>query len=126
MIGDILQPTHLLFVLVVALLVLGPKRLPEASRAIGKGIRDFKMAVSGEEHDHGTLLTPPTPPTPTSVTAPYAPVGTTTPMPPPVEATAAAPAADPAVTAPEEAQMTASEPEAEPTSQPTEPAQPVA
>jgi sec-independent protein translocase protein TatA len=123
MIGDILQPTHLLFILVVALLVLGPKRLPEASRAIGKGIRDFKMAVSGEEQDHGTLLTPPTP---TSVTAPYAPVTTPTPMPPPVEATAQAPAADPAVTAPDEGHITPSEPEAEPTSQPTEPAQPVA
>lgn len=53
MIGDILQPTHLLFVLVVALLVLGPKRLPEAGRALGKGIRDFKTAISGEE-DHSS------------------------------------------------------------------------
>ncbi len=49
MIGDILQPTHLLFVLVVALLVLGPKRLPEAGRALGRGIRDFRMAIGGEE-----------------------------------------------------------------------------
>jgi sec-independent protein translocase protein TatA len=54
MIGDILQPTHLLFVLVVALLVLGPKRLPEAGRALGKGIRDFRTAISGEEeHSSG-------------------------------------------------------------------------
>jgi sec-independent protein translocase protein TatA len=121
MIGDILQPTHLLFILVVALLVLGPKRLPEASRAIGKGIRDFKMAVSGEEQDHGTLLTQPTP---TSVAAPYAPVATA--APPPAQATAPAFADDSAVTAPEGAHMTASEPEAGPTSQPTEPAQPVA
>ena len=51
MIGDILQPTHLLFILVVALLVLGPKRLPEVGRSLGKGIRDFKGALSGiEEH----------------------------------------------------------------------------
>jgi len=50
-IGDILQPTHLLFILVVALLVLGPKRLPEVGRSLGKGIRDFKGALSGiEEH----------------------------------------------------------------------------
>ena len=55
MIGDILQPTHLLFVLVVALLVLGPKRLPEAGRALGKGIRDFRTAISGEE-DHSSGL----------------------------------------------------------------------
>jgi sec-independent protein translocase protein TatA len=55
MIGDILQPTHLIFVLVVALLVLGPKRLPEAGRALGKGIRDFKSAIGGEE-DHSSGL----------------------------------------------------------------------
>ena len=49
-VDNILQPTHLLLVLVVALLVLGPKRLPEAGRALGKGIRDFRGAISGEEH----------------------------------------------------------------------------
>jgi sec-independent protein translocase protein TatA len=48
-IGDILQPTHLLFVLVVALLVLGPKRLPEVARQLGSGLRDFKAAISGED-----------------------------------------------------------------------------
>lgn len=49
MIGDILQPTHLVFILVVALLVLGPKRLPEVGRSLGKGIRDFRGAMSGLE-----------------------------------------------------------------------------
>src|SRR5579875_2311870 len=48
MVGDIMQPTHLLFVLVVALLVLGPKRLPEVGRTLGSGIRDFRQALSGE------------------------------------------------------------------------------
>jgi len=52
MIGDILQPTHLFFVLVVALLVLGPKRLPEVGRALGSGLRDFKSAISGDHEDH--------------------------------------------------------------------------
>lgn len=47
MIGDVLQPTHLIFILVVALLVLGPKRLPEVGRSLGKGIRDFRGALSG-------------------------------------------------------------------------------
>lgn len=51
MIGDILQPTHLLFVLIVALLVLGPKRLPEVGRSLGRGLRDFRMALSGDEPD---------------------------------------------------------------------------
>jgi sec-independent protein translocase protein TatA len=48
MVGDILQPTHLLFVLVVALLVLGPKRLPEVGRTLGSGLRDFRQALSGD------------------------------------------------------------------------------
>lgn len=51
MVGDIFQPTHLLFVLVVALLVLGPKRLPEVGRTLGAGIRDFRQALSGDSHD---------------------------------------------------------------------------
>jgi sec-independent protein translocase protein TatA len=50
-VGDILQPTHLIFVLVIALLVLGPKRLPEVGRSLGKGLRDFRMAMGGEEPD---------------------------------------------------------------------------
>jgi len=56
MIGDIMQPTHLLFVLVIALLVLGPKRLPEVGRQLGKGLRDFRAAINGEQMDeHDTL-----------------------------------------------------------------------
>jgi sec-independent protein translocase protein TatA len=52
MVGDILQPTHLLFILVVALLVLGPKRLPEVGRTLGSGLRDFRQAINGEAtHD---------------------------------------------------------------------------
>jgi sec-independent protein translocase protein TatA len=44
-IDNILQPTHLLVVLAVALLVLGPKRLPEVGRAIGKGLHDMRSAI---------------------------------------------------------------------------------
>ncbi len=51
MIGDILQPTHLLLILIVALVVLGPKRLPEVGRAVGRSIRDFKGAIDGEHRD---------------------------------------------------------------------------
>ena len=40
-------PMELIIVLVIALVVLGPKRLPEAGRAIGKGLREFKDSVSG-------------------------------------------------------------------------------
>ncbi len=37
---------ELIVILVIALIVLGPKRLPEAGRAIGKGLREFKDSVS--------------------------------------------------------------------------------
>ena len=41
-------------VLVIALLVLGPKRLPDAGRALGRGMREFKDGVSGRpERDPG-------------------------------------------------------------------------
>ena len=51
MLGEILQPTHLLSILVVALLVLGPKRLPEAGRGIGQGLREFRASIRGREGD---------------------------------------------------------------------------
>jgi sec-independent protein translocase protein TatA len=38
-------PVELIVVLVVALLVLGPKRLPEAGRALGRGLREFKDGI---------------------------------------------------------------------------------
>jgi sec-independent protein translocase protein TatA len=83
MIGDILQPTHLLFVLVVALLVLGPKRLPEAGRALGKGLRDFRTAISGDD-DHSSELptqAAPAPPPEAVVPPATAPPVETTPTP---------------------------------------------
>jgi sec-independent protein translocase protein TatA len=57
MIGDILQPTHLLLILVVALLVLGPKRLPEVGRAVGRSIHDFRGAMNGEDRDSRRSVT---------------------------------------------------------------------
>jgi len=40
-------PTELVIVLVLALIVFGPKRLPELGRSVGRGMREFKQAVSG-------------------------------------------------------------------------------
>lgn len=71
-VGDILQPTHLIFVLVIALLVLGPKRLPEVGRSLGKGLRDFRMAMGGEEPDRHEEIVhqAPVESTPAGVTTP--------------------------------------------------------
>jgi sec-independent protein translocase protein TatA len=41
-------PGELIIVLVIALIVLGPKRLPEVGRSIGNGMREFKESISGE------------------------------------------------------------------------------
>jgi sec-independent protein translocase protein TatA len=49
----LLQPTHLIILLVVALIFLGPKRLPDAGKALGQGLREFKSSLGGErEEDH--------------------------------------------------------------------------
>ncbi len=42
-------PMEVLIVLIVALLVLGPKRLPDVGRSLGKGIRGFKETISGAD-----------------------------------------------------------------------------
>jgi sec-independent protein translocase protein TatA len=41
-------PMELVIVLVIALIVLGPKRLPEVGRSIGSGMREFKDSISGD------------------------------------------------------------------------------
>jgi sec-independent protein translocase protein TatA len=41
------NPVHLMFLAAVALVVLGPKRLPELTRAAGKSIREFREALNG-------------------------------------------------------------------------------
>jgi sec-independent protein translocase protein TatA len=51
MVSGILSPTHLLVVLVVALIVLGPKRLPGAGKALGHGLREFKDSIAGAVPD---------------------------------------------------------------------------
>jgi sec-independent protein translocase protein TatA len=44
-------PFELIIVLVIALIVLGPKRLPDAGKSIGAGLREFKDALSGDSAD---------------------------------------------------------------------------
>ena len=44
-------PMELIIVLAIALIVLGPKKLPEAGRSIGRGMREFKDSLSGGSRD---------------------------------------------------------------------------
>jgi sec-independent protein translocase protein TatA len=48
--GNIGLP-EIAIVLVIALIVFGPKRLPELGRSLGKGIREFKGSIGGEHDD---------------------------------------------------------------------------
>jgi sec-independent protein translocase protein TatA len=50
MIGNV-GPLELVLVLAIALIVLGPKKLPEAGRAVGRGLREFKESVSGKDSE---------------------------------------------------------------------------
>jgi sec-independent protein translocase protein TatA len=51
MLTGILQPTHLIILLIVALVFLGPKRLPDAGRALGQGLKEFKNSIGGEREE---------------------------------------------------------------------------
>ena len=66
MLTGMLQPTHLILLLAIALIVLGPKRLPDAGRALGQGLREFKVSISGEPEEQSPLP----PATPDSETPP--------------------------------------------------------
>ena len=48
MLDNLFQPTHLLVILFIALLVFGPKKLPELGRGLGEGIRSFKGSMNGK------------------------------------------------------------------------------
>jgi sec-independent protein translocase protein TatA len=44
-------PMELVVVLIIALLVIGPKKLPEVGKSLGRGMREFKESISGENRD---------------------------------------------------------------------------
>lgn len=52
-------PMEIVLVLVIALIVLGPKRLPEAGRSLGKGIREFKDSIGGGLREEEPLRSAP-------------------------------------------------------------------
>ena len=49
MLEGLFQPMHLLIIFGIALLVFGPKKLPELGKGIGEGIRGFKAAMKADE-----------------------------------------------------------------------------
>jgi sec-independent protein translocase protein TatA len=48
-------PLELAIVLIIALVIFGPKKLPELGRSLGRGIREFRSSVSGKDEDEGRL-----------------------------------------------------------------------
>jgi sec-independent protein translocase protein TatA len=57
MFEGLFQPMHLLLVFGIALLIFGPKKLPELGKGIGEGIRGFKSAVRAEEEKPALTVT---------------------------------------------------------------------
>jgi sec-independent protein translocase protein TatA len=49
MLDNLFQPTHLLVILFIALLVFGPKKLPELGKGLGEGIRSFKESMNAKD-----------------------------------------------------------------------------
>jgi sec-independent protein translocase protein TatA len=47
MLTGMLQPSHPLLILIVALLIIGPKKLLAAGRALGQGLSEFKRSING-------------------------------------------------------------------------------
>jgi len=57
--GGLLQPGHLLVILVIALLVFGPGKLPELGSALGKGLRELKHGLTASDEPATTGSTTP-------------------------------------------------------------------
>jgi TatA/E family protein of Tat protein translocase len=49
------NPVHLIFIAAVALIVLGPKRLPDLARSLGHGMREFRESLSEAVKDDGSV-----------------------------------------------------------------------
>jgi len=68
---------ELIILLIVLLLVFGPKRLPEMGRSVGRGIREFKESVSGNEPPDEPKATAPAPALEPKATPPETPAEST-------------------------------------------------
>ena len=76
------NPVHIAFIVIVALVFLGPKRLPEVARSLGHGMREFRETLSDTGlHDDAAVLPPEA--TPVVASGTQAVVGP--PVPPPLQ-----------------------------------------
>ena len=73
--GDLLQPTHLIILAVVAFLLFGARRLPELGNGLGEGLRGFREGIKG-------VTDPPPTTTQQNTQAPPPPPPANTPEPP--------------------------------------------
>jgi sec-independent protein translocase protein TatA len=58
MFEGLFQPTHLFIVAGIALLIFGPKKLPELGKGLGESIRGFKSAMASKEEEKPTIAKP--------------------------------------------------------------------
>lgn len=56
MLEGLLQPTHLILILVIALIVLGPGKIPEVGKALGNAIQGFRQATNEGQEQHLNAL----------------------------------------------------------------------
>jgi sec-independent protein translocase protein TatA len=54
MFEGLFQPMHLIIILAIVLIIFGPGKLPDIGKGLGKSIREFKKAMSGDENDSKT------------------------------------------------------------------------
>lgn len=66
MLEGLFQPMHLLVIFGIALLVFGPKKLPELGKGIGEGIRGFKSAMQAQDEVSADNASPSAEPLPTN------------------------------------------------------------
>jgi sec-independent protein translocase protein TatA len=62
-------PLEVAIVLIIALVIFGPKRIPELGHSLGKGIREFRGSIGGEKEDEEKSKAPPLGETPAKAEA---------------------------------------------------------
>lgn len=72
MLDNLFTPTHLIIILVIALLVFGPRKLPELGKGLGEGLKGFKEGIKGatdtpKQENIAKVETPQPPPAGTQV-----------------------------------------------------------